>query len=66
MGKPFSSTSASIPAPSQPRKPNTAIVSEHLTPSEIESLRQDLRETLAYAKEALPRLKAERASKSKG
>jgi hypothetical protein len=64
MDNPLSSTSASTPMPSQPKKPNTLIVSERLTPSEIESLRQDLKDSFAYMKEAFPRLKAERASKS--
>ena len=52
--------------PSQPRKQNTSFVSEQLTPSEIESLRQHGREVDDCARTAFARLRAEKASKSKG
>jgi hypothetical protein len=42
------SSLASNPVPSQPARLNTSSVSERLTNSEIESLRQHKKESLAY------------------
>lgn len=44
--------SESAQAPSPQRKPDTSLVSEILTPSEIESLRQDVIEANAYGQKA--------------
>ena len=51
------SSSALAPTPSLPKKPDTSLVSERLTNSEIESLRRNLQESNAwlrreFAKEA--------------
>lgn len=44
--------SESTQAPSPQQKPDTSLVSEILTPSELESLRQDAIEANAYGQKA--------------
>ena len=43
--------------PSQEQKPDTSMVSEMLTPSEIEQLRQDKKDSSAYFQKAFANLK---------
>lgn len=54
-------TSTSIPAPSPPTKPSSSSISEMLAPSEIELLRQEMSEALAFGRKAFAARKAEPA-----
>lgn len=47
-------SSASSPTRSQPMKPSTSLVSDQLTPSEIDSLRQSKKLIAAYVQRELP------------
>lgn len=50
-------SSTLIPPPSPPAKPVISSVSERLTSSEIEQLRQDKKESSAYARKAFASMK---------
>ena len=63
MEKKPPSSSMSSQARSPGAKPNTSLVSERLTNSEIESLRQDKKDSLAYAQKAFfPKAKIHKAA----
>ena len=55
MKKGKSKTSDQKPSPEQ--KPDTPMVSEMLTPSEIEQLRQDKKDSSAYLRKAFANLR---------
>jgi hypothetical protein len=46
---------ASSPSPSLQKNPNTSLVSNRLTSSELQSLKQDAKEALAYLQKEFPK-----------
>lgn len=50
-------SSTATPSPSPPAKPAIASLSERLTDSEIEQLRQDKKDAVAYARKAFASMK---------
>jgi hypothetical protein len=57
LEKPSAKNSGSSQKPSRPAKPNASPTSEMLTPSELQSLKQEAKETSAFAAKAFAHLK---------